>query len=88
MSSWDELKLASELREAIDSVGWLHPTQVQTASIPPMLKGQDVALQSRTGSGKTGAFVLPLLQRAIAWQHTTMMSGGASVVDIFYFLKL
>lgn len=44
---------------------WDKPTAVQQVSIPEALKGRDVAVQARTGTGKTGAFLLPILQRIL-----------------------
>ncbi len=53
--------LPTDLRAAVHAAGWQVPMPVQARVIPHLLKGQDVIAQSRTGSGKTGAFVLPLL---------------------------
>lgn len=58
------LGLAPVLQQAATAAGFATPTPVQTAAIPAMLSGRDLWLQSRTGSGKTAAFALPLLQ---AW---------------------
>ncbi|RNF19692.1 ATP-dependent RNA helicase [Trypanosoma conorhini] len=64
-AAWSELALDSRILEAIRRVKWKSPTPVQSACIPLALKGRDLAVQSRTGSGKTGAFVIPILQRII-----------------------
>jgi len=61
--SFDELGLAPELRTAIDEMGWTHPTPIQAAIIPAALEGHDVVGLAETGSGKTAAFALPLVQR-------------------------
>lgn len=55
--------LPSSLREAMKRAAWEDLTPVQARAIPYMLKGRDLMVQSRTGSGKTGAFVLPMLKR-------------------------
>lgn len=47
-------------REAFEATGWASLTPVQEQAIPYILEGQDLVVQSRTGSGKTGAFLLPL----------------------------
>lgn len=47
-------------REAFEATGWASLTPVQEQAIPYILEGQDLIVQSRTGSGKTGAFLLPL----------------------------
>ncbi len=51
------------LRLALENAGWTSLTPVQEASLPYTLKYTDVMVQAKTGSGKTGAFVLPLIER-------------------------
>jgi ATP-dependent RNA helicase DeaD len=55
--------LPEALREGFARAGWSELTLVQAKAIPYVLAGQDVMVQARTGSGKTGAFILPLLER-------------------------
>lgn len=55
--------LPEELRRAAGKAGWETLMPVQKRAIPYLLEGRDLMVQSRTGSGKTGAFLLPLLQR-------------------------
>ncbi len=57
------LGLMPALASAAADQGFLAPTPIQAAAIPPILRGADVQGEARTGSGKTAAFVLPLLQR-------------------------
>ncbi|MEO8903052.1 MAG: DEAD/DEAH box helicase [Polyangiaceae bacterium] len=57
------LGLSAELVRAIDKVGHTTPTAVQREMIPAVLRGGDVWASAETGSGKTAAFVLPLLDR-------------------------
>jgi ATP-dependent RNA helicase DeaD len=59
--TFDELPEA--LRDACARAGWSGLMPVQSKSMPYMLKRQDIMVQARTGSGKTGAFVLPLIER-------------------------
>ena len=54
--------LPQALRAACDRAGWTALTPVQAKGLPPLLEGRDMMVQARTGSGKTGAFVLPMLQ--------------------------
>ena len=58
-----DLDLRPELKEAIAKMGLTTPTEVQQQSLPRVLTGRDLMVQSRTGTGKTLAFVLPSLQR-------------------------
>ena len=55
--------LPQALREAALRLNWTELMPVQAQAIPPMLSGEDVMVQSQTGSGKTGAFLLPMLHR-------------------------
>ncbi len=57
------LGLSSNLVKAVKAMGFEHPTTIQAELIPPVLEGRDVLGQSRTGSGKTAAFGLPILER-------------------------
>ena len=59
------LGLSPELVGAIDDRGYAGPTPVQLATIPAVLAGKDVWACAQTGSGKTAAFALPLLQRLL-----------------------
>ena len=55
--------LIPELQRAISSEGYTNPTQIQAECIPPVLDGCDVIGSAQTGTGKTAAFALPLLQQ-------------------------
>jgi len=57
------LGLSNEVLKAVEDVGYESPTPIQAACIPPLLKGEDLLGQAQTGTGKTGAFALPLLSR-------------------------
>jgi ATP-dependent RNA helicase DeaD len=57
------LGLTPVLLEAITALGYEEPTPVQRATIPPMLAGRDLLAQAATGTGKTAAFALPMIQR-------------------------
>ncbi|MDB2387258.1 DEAD/DEAH box helicase [Shewanella sp.] len=56
-----ELGLAEPLLRALDELGYEKPTPIQAASIDPLMAGKDILGQAQTGTGKTGAFALPLL---------------------------
>ena len=61
--SFSELGLSPELLRAVADSGYETPTPVQREAIPLILAGRDVMAGARTGTGKTAAFVLPILQR-------------------------
>ena len=57
------LGLSDALLESLASLGYEEPTPIQSEAIPPLLEGRDVLGQAATGTGKTAAFALPLLER-------------------------
>ena len=61
--SFKDLGLVPPLLRALEATGYEHPTPIQTAAIPPALAGRDILGCAQTGTGKTAAFVLPILQR-------------------------
>jgi ATP-dependent RNA helicase RhlE len=62
ISPFDSLGLRPQLLRAVAELGFTEPTPVQTASIPPALSGRDLLASAATGSGKSAAFGLPLVQ--------------------------
>jgi superfamily II DNA/RNA helicase len=62
-SPFAALGLSAPLQQACDAAGYAAPTPIQRAAIAPLLAGRDLLGLAPTGSGKTAAFVLPLLQR-------------------------
>ncbi len=62
-SAFDRLGLDPLLLRAVYAMGYEAPTPIQRDAIPPILQGRDVIGTAQTGSGKTAAFVLPILQR-------------------------
>jgi ATP-dependent RNA helicase DeaD len=61
--SFDDLGLRSELLEVLVELGYEEPTPIQREAVPPILAGRDLLGQAATGTGKTAAFALPVLQR-------------------------
>jgi ATP-dependent RNA helicase DeaD len=58
-----ELSLRPELQRALDALGYEEPTPIQREAIPPLLAGRDLLGQAATGTGKTAAFALPVLNQ-------------------------
>jgi ATP-dependent RNA helicase RhlE len=61
--AFDSFELAPELLRALDEQGYVEPTPIQREAIPQGLAGRDVVGSAQTGTGKTAAFLLPILQR-------------------------
>ncbi|MGY8673903.1 MAG: DEAD/DEAH box helicase, partial [Verrucomicrobiia bacterium] len=57
------LSLIPQLRKAVSANGYVTPTPIQEQTIPPLLEGRDMLGSAQTGTGKTAAFTLPLLQQ-------------------------
>lgn len=62
---FSELNLIAPIQEALDQLNYSTPTPIQTQSIPHLLEGKDIFGCAQTGTGKTAAFALPILQRIV-----------------------
>lgn len=62
MTAFEEMGVMPEIARAVEEMDWSLPTDVQAEAIPMVLGGGDVLMAAETGSGKTGAFCLPILQ--------------------------
>ena len=71
MSSFSNLNLAPDLARAVAEMGYESMTPIQAQAIPVVLTGQDVMGAAQTGTGKTAAFSLPLLQRLLKHENAS-----------------
>ncbi|PSW05211.1 DEAD/DEAH box helicase [Photobacterium lipolyticum] len=69
VTEFRQLDLADTLLSALDSMGFVAPTPIQAASIPLLLTGADALGKAQTGTGKTAAFSLPVLNKVDLSQH-------------------
>ncbi len=69
MQNFSELPISTELKDRLSSAGFSTPTPVQVAAIPRALEGKDVLATAQTGTGKTLAFLIPVIERLL--QHKT-----------------
>jgi len=60
-----EMGLDDRILKAIAKLGWVEPTLIQERAVPLIMEGKDLLARGRTGSGKTGAFCVPLIQRIL-----------------------
>ena len=65
VTTFSELELDESLLNALESKGFTRPTAIQAAAIPPALEGRDVLGSAPTGTGKTAAYLLPVLQHLL-----------------------
>ncbi|XP_049839187.1 probable ATP-dependent RNA helicase DDX56 isoform X2 [Schistocerca gregaria] len=63
--NFHEMELDDRILKAIAKQGWEKPTLIQEKAIPLLLEGKDVLIRARTGSGKTGAFAIPAIQKIL-----------------------
>lgn len=62
MEKFKELKIVTPILKAIEKKGYTDPTDIQVLAIPEILKGKDILASAQTGTGKTAAFAIPILQ--------------------------
>ena len=79
MSSFSELGLDTRLLRALAKKGLEAPTPVQAAAIPKALEGSDLVVRARTGTGKTLAYLLPLMHTLLA-QEAQLQAFAAVVL--------
>ncbi|MDQ3937657.1 MAG: DEAD/DEAH box helicase, partial [Chloroflexota bacterium] len=77
--SFDRLGLTPELLRAVAQQGYTEPTPVQREAIPLVLDGRDLLAGAQTGTGKTAAFMLPILQRLSQTATNGQSNGRRSV---------
>ncbi len=63
MSSFNDLGLHAHIVNTLNSLGYESPTPIQTEAIPVFLNGGDIIAQAQTGTGKTAAFALPIIEK-------------------------
>ncbi|HET8569522.1 MAG TPA: DEAD/DEAH box helicase [Candidatus Limnocylindria bacterium] len=63
LAGFGALRIHPDIARAIADLGFMAPTPVQDAAIPPLLAGRDVLAQAQTGTGKTAAFAIPIITR-------------------------
>ena len=64
--TFNDLKLSAPLLKAVSEAGYETPSPIQASAIPPVLEGRDLMGCAQTGTGKTAAFALPMLDRLSA----------------------
>src|SRR5947208_13348232 len=64
--SFSDLKLHPSLQQGLKDLGYRRPTPIQSDAIPPALDGHDLLATAMTGTGKTAAFLLPILHKLLA----------------------
>lgn len=77
---FDGLGLSKDLLEQLATLGYEEPTPIQSEAIPPMIEGRDVLGQAATGTGKTAAFALPIIERLSQESGRSRQNNPAAMV--------
>ena len=77
--TFDELNLAPAIVQAVREHGYETPTPIQAEAIPAVLAGRDLLGGAQTGTGKTAAFILPMLQRLSSGERAKNKFGGVAI---------
>ena len=64
--SFSELQLHPSLEQGLKDLGYRRPTPIQSDAIPPAMSGRDLLATAMTGTGKTAAFLLPILHKLLS----------------------
>src|ERR1700733_10078527 len=78
--SFRALNLSPQILQAVDDAGYTEPTPIQIAAIPHILAGHDLIGIAQTGTGKTAAFVLPILTMLAASMQNGQRRGTRVLV--------
>ncbi|MBV5334612.1 MAG: DEAD/DEAH box helicase, partial [Sulfuricurvum sp.] len=78
--SFTTLGLSAHLLDTLEAKGYTQPTPIQTQVIPLVLRGRDILGAAQTGTGKTAAFALPIIQKLVKDAEATQSSARALVI--------
>lgn len=88
-NEFEEFCLKRELLMGIFEKGWEKPSPIQEASIPIALSGKDVLARAKNGTGKTGAYCIPVLEQVISlFYYHNVSKMYLSGLYILFYLKL
>lgn len=79
---FDDYRITPEIKRNLQELGFKRPTDIQFKSIPPILKGEDVLAIAQTGTGKTAAFVIPVLHLLHVRKKSSRPDGIKCVVMV------
>uniref|UniRef100_A0AC35UEF9 RNA helicase n=1 Tax=Rhabditophanes sp. KR3021 TaxID=114890 RepID=A0AC35UEF9_9BILA len=80
--TFKDFYLEERLLKAIAKLGWKQPTSVQESVIPLILEDKNVLARARTGTGKTAAFLLPIIQKIVQSTATEAQKGALAVIIV------
>ena len=78
--NFNEMGIDDRILMGVLKLGWLEPTPIQETAIPLILEGRDILAKARTGSGKTGAYAIPLLHKILAMKKSKVSTQATSAL--------
>lgn len=78
--NFHHMELDDRILKGIAKLGWISPTLIQEKAIPLILDGKDVLVRARTGSGKTAAFSVPVIQKILNSKETATEQKTTSLI--------
>lgn len=82
-NTWQSMGLDARVTRAINRLKWSAPTPVQASSIPFALEGKDVLAKAKTGSGKTAAYAVPIVQKVLNKKEVSKTNASLTSTDPF-----
>lgn len=79
---FEDYHISQELKKNLSKLGFVKPTDIQFKSIPPILKGEDVLAIAQTGTGKTAAFAIPVIDKIHRKKNTARADGIKCLVMV------
>ncbi|EGC36067.1 hypothetical protein DICPUDRAFT_32400 [Dictyostelium purpureum] len=79
-TTFDQMGLDSRILRALKKMGFKNPSLVQSKAIPLSLQGKDILAKARTGSGKTAAYSIPIIQKILTAKEKTNIKGVKAVI--------
>ncbi len=79
---FEDYRIAAEIKQNLEELGFKRPTDIQYKSIPPILKGEDVLAIAQTGTGKTAAFAIPIIHLLHDRKNSNRANGIKCVVMV------
>ncbi|KAF3354981.1 Glucoamylase P [Verticillium dahliae VDG1] len=77
-ATWDNLGLSPRLLQGVAQLNWHNPTDIQAKAVPLALEGRDILAKSGTGTGKTAAYVLPVLEKVLQRKEKEAKGAAAA----------
>ena len=69
--------------QAIAKLGWMEALPIQKAAIPLAISGKDILARARTGSGKTAAYAIPVIQKILSTKHVSIFFVASCLLSVY-----